>query len=147
MQRGFTLIELLIVIALIAILASTIIIGLNPARQFAQARNAERWVHLNGLATATHQNRVENNGIWNCASGALPETATVMRSGAGGYDACPCLVPQITRQLGFDPTATGAHYTNCADYDTGYTIMQSADERITIAAPSAELGTAIGVTQ
>jgi prepilin-type N-terminal cleavage/methylation domain-containing protein len=148
MKSGFTLIELLIVIALVAILASTIILGLNPARQFSQARNSQRWTHVSGTLRAIHQNRIDNNGVWTCAAGALPVTATTMGSGAGDYDMCSCIVPTYTRQLAFDPSASDAHYTSCGDYDIGYTIMENAsDGRITVAAPSAELSATIGVTQ
>lgn len=146
MKKGFTLIELLIVIALIAILAAAIIIGLNPARQFSQARNSQRWSHVNAVLNAVNQNIADNDGVWTCAAGAIPAAATVMRSTAGGYNICSCVVATYMSSLPSDPTATGAHYTSCADYDTGYTIARDTAGRITIAAPSAEVSVAISVT-
>lgn len=148
MKKGFTLIELLVVIALIAILATTVILGMNPARQFAQARNAQRWTHVNSYLKIVHQNRVDNNGMWVCGAGDLPSSATNMSSGVGDYDICDCLVPTYARALAPDPSAPDAHFDNCEDYDLGYTIMENAaDNRITIAAPAAEVGVTIGVTQ
>lgn len=146
MKKGFTLIELLIVIALVAILASSVILGLNPARQFSQARNSQRWTHVGGYLNTIHQNRVDNNGVWTCAAGNLPSSATLMSS-TGGYNICSCIVPIYTSSLAVDPSAIGAHFTDCADYATGYTIMQAADGRVTVAAPSAEVDETIGVTQ
>jgi prepilin-type N-terminal cleavage/methylation domain-containing protein len=40
--KGFTLIELLIVIAILAILATAVVLVLNPAQILAQARDAQR---------------------------------------------------------------------------------------------------------
>ncbi len=48
MKKGFTLIELLIVIGILAILSSAVVVVLNPAQLFAQARDTQR---LNDLAT------------------------------------------------------------------------------------------------
>lgn len=146
MKKGFTLIELLIVIALIAILAAAIIIGLNPARQFSQARNSQRWSHVNALMNAVNQNVADNNGTWTCSDGDLPATATNMGLLAADYDICDCLVTTYMSSLPFDPSASGASYTSCADYNTGYTIAQDAGGRITVAAPSAEVGVAISVS-
>ena len=50
--RGFTLIELLIVIGILAILATTVVIVLNPAQLLAEARDAQRIQDMNTLTSA-----------------------------------------------------------------------------------------------
>lgn len=151
-MKGFTLIELLIVIALIAVLAGAIIVALNPARQFAQARNSERWSHANAILSLVQQNMVENRGTWTCGTSTtpLPSTTSTLTStvGAGNLDICSCLVPTYTNALPFDPNAANAHYASCADYNTGYQIVRNAStSRITVTAPGAELNANISVTQ
>lgn len=147
-KKGFTLIELLIVIALIAILAGAVIIALNPARQFASARNSQRWTHVNTIINGVTLNSSENQGTFTCAAGAIPTTAATMKSGTGGYDICGCLVPNYFASLPNDPSASGAHYTSCSDYDTGYQIVKDATTgRVTVSAPAAEISASISVTQ
>jgi prepilin-type N-terminal cleavage/methylation domain-containing protein len=150
-MKGFTLIELLIVIALLAVLAGAIIVALNPARQFAQARNSERWSHINAILSLVQQNTVENRGSWTCAAGPLPTSTTIIASTStvpGAYNLCSCIIPTYTNALPYDPSAAGAAYTSCASYNTGYTISQDASSsRITLRAPSAELDAVITITQ
>jgi prepilin-type N-terminal cleavage/methylation domain-containing protein len=146
-RKGFTLIEILIVIGLIAVLAGVLVVALNPARQFAQARNAQRYNNVDTIMGSVINNVTDNKGTFTCAAGTIPATATVMSSGTGGYDIGPCLAPTYAAQLPVDPSATGAQWTDPTDYDTGYTIMQAADGRITIAAPTAELGEVISLTR
>lgn len=52
MKRGFTLIELLIVIGMIAVLATSVVLILNPPEMIKQARDAQRINDLNNLVTA-----------------------------------------------------------------------------------------------
>jgi prepilin-type N-terminal cleavage/methylation domain-containing protein len=145
-HKGFTLIEILIVIGLIAVLAGVLVVALNPARQFAQARNAQRYNNIDTIMGAVINNMTDNRGLFTCAAGALPATATNMAD--DGYDIGPCLTPTYASQLPVDPSAAGAHWTDATDYDTGYTILQAAaDGRITIAAPSADLGETISLTR
>jgi len=132
------------------VLAGAVIIGLNPARQFQQARDSERWSHMTAIANAVQQNITENKGTWTCTGlTSLPTATSTMESGgaAGTVDICGCLVPNFVASMPFDPSATGAHYTSCSDYSTEYTIVKNASTgRVTISA-TPEVATAISVTQ
>jgi type IV pilus assembly protein PilA len=148
--KGFTLIELLIVIALIAVLAGAVIIALNPARQFANARNSTRWSHIATIMGAVQQNVVENYGLWTCPTAAvLPSTSTFMASSGVAANICGCIVPSQIGAMPFDPSVATSSYTNCSNYASGYYISQDqTTKRVTITAPSAENGvTNITITQ
>ncbi len=152
--RGFTLIELLIVIALIAVLAGAVIIALNPARQFALARNSERWSHVSSLNDLIQQNVAENKGQFLCGGAitVIPTTSTLVASGdygtGGHFDLCPCIVPTYSPALPYDPSAANAHWGSCADYDTEYVIVRdAATSRITVSSTHAELGAIISATR
>ena len=51
-KKGFTLIELIIVIALIAILATTVILVINPVKIFQEARDSQRIADLGQMNSA-----------------------------------------------------------------------------------------------
>ena len=64
MQRkpGFTLIEILLVICIIAVLATVVIVALDPAKRFADARNARRLSDMQSILSAVQQYIVDNKG-------------------------------------------------------------------------------------
>ena len=147
MKAGFTLIEILVVIGILAILAAAVLIAVNPARQFAQARDSQRATHVNAILNAIGQNIADNKGIFTCAGSALPATAAVMNSSGdpGTYDIAACLEPTYISQMPIDPV-DGA-YIDTTDYDSDYTVMQDATtKRITISADGEVAGT-ISVTR
>ena len=149
--RGFTLIEILIVIGLIAILAAVVLIAVNPARQFAQARNTQRVSNVNALLNAVGARLADTKGVFAEGScGAIPKDSAELpphglamgnTAPAGTYDIRPCLVPQYISELPFDPdptiTMNQCTTENCEGehYNTGYTIAQSASGRVRICAP------------
>jgi prepilin-type N-terminal cleavage/methylation domain-containing protein len=140
---GFTLIEILVVIGIIAILAAVVIVALNPARQFAQARDAQRSSNVNTILNAISQRMADARGLWT-ASGScpasLPSTATVVGSGSGNLNLASCLVPTYVSTMVVDPSrGTTA--------STGYTVNRDSNGRVTVNAPYAEINIPITVTR
>ncbi len=147
-RRGFTLIELLLVIGIIAILASIVIVAINPTKQLGDARNASRRSDVNMILNAVYQYAIENKG--NLPSGITtsvrpicqatmdPKTCTAaafngvnLRMLSGSY------LTSIPRDPLLTTTGTG----------TRYNIVQDSSGRITVSAPAAERGATINVTR
>jgi len=141
-DKGFTLIEVLLVMGIIAILAAIVIVAVNPARQFAQARNSQRRSHVQSILNAVHQNMIENEGSFNCTT-SIPTSSSTISSAE--TDLCDCLVPDYIADMPVDPSE--GSYTDCDDYDTGYKISKTAEGRITVTAPDAELDKDVSVTR
>ena len=131
MRRGFTLIEILVVIGIIAILAAVVIIAINPARQFAQARNTQRESNINTILNAIGQNLADNKGIFTCSGIGTAISATVTNIGTGGgLVNLTCLVPTyIPTAIPFDPNGGAAA-------DTKYNVLVDSLGRYTLCAPN-----------
>lgn len=132
-KKGFTLIEVLIVIGIIAILAAIVIIAINPAKQFAQARNTQRESGINAILNAIGQNVADNRGLFSCAgSNTLPvnTASSSILVGAGNGIDLSCLVPTYIPSFPTDPTAASSA-------DTGYDVSVDSVGRTMVCAPAA----------
>lgn len=143
---GFTLIEILVVIGIIAILATIVIIAINPARQFAQARNTDRTSSVNAILNAIGQRIADNKGIFASTGGCpgLSTTASIIDAGgttaSGHIDlATNCFVPTYIPTLPIDPSGPIVP-------STGYTVAVDTNGRVTVCAPFAATETAISAS-
>ncbi len=149
--RGFTLIEVLIVIGIIAILAALVVVAINPAKQFAQARNTQRESNVQALLNAVGQRMADNKGIFQGTFGTyVCPTIAASSSIMNGVGTVPagsktpattldlgCLVPTYLPSFPFDPGVGNEIYS-------GYEISVDAVGRVLICAPSAAEPSSIG---
>lgn len=138
-NKGFTLIEILVVIGIIAVLAAIVIIAINPARQFAQARDTQRTANVEAILNAIGQNLADNKGV---TSSEI--TTTLQDISEAEADLCSVLMPKYLPSFPTDPTAgtpASSMNTCAANYNTGYQVIKDANGRITVSAPSTEIAT------
>lgn len=152
-NRGFTLIEILVVIGIIAILAAIVIIAINPAKQFAQARNTQRQAAVNTILNAIGQRLADNKGIFagtytvngnTYTCGPLPVNATTTVTTATAADTTTitgalgnCLVPTYVSALPIDPDPS------VVSPSTGFDVGTNSTGRVTICAGLAAGETAV----
>ena len=141
-KRGFTLIEVLLVVATIAILAGIVILAVNPARQVANVRNAERSYGARQILDAVYQSIAENGLV----PSAITTTATeICKTSAGSCSAFIDL-SELTNNGKYlvaiprDPLITTGN-------GTGFTIQKDSNNRITVVASNAEAGVTISLNR
>jgi prepilin-type N-terminal cleavage/methylation domain-containing protein len=151
-RKGFTLIELLVVIGIIAILAAIAIIAINPARQFALARNAQRWNDVNAILNAISQQAVDNNG--KLYSG-ITTTPQVIGTDTTGCDVCTAKTGTSVACLNLGTgilvdkyiTAVPTDPNGGTDGKTNYYVLLTSTKRVEVGACEPEESATINVTR
>lgn len=134
-KAGFTLIELLVVIGIITILAAVVLVAVNPARQFASARDTQRRADLYGISNAVYQHATENNGN---VTTLITTTPTNIGTAGGLVNLSTVVVPLYIAAMPRDPA-------NGTDANTQYTIYRDANGRV-VATASSELNPGTNIT-
>ncbi len=161
-NKGFTLIEILIVIGIIAILAAIVIIAINPAKQFAQARNTQRTANVNAILNAIGQRIADNKGkfdgdfaigtpavTYTCPTlpdidaGDIPTTNIHMGpelDTTPAEDNLSCLVPTYIPTLPYDPSLSDKP---AGSDSIGYQVGVDPQGRVTVCSTEAATEKAI----
>lgn len=141
-NKGFTLIEILLVVAAIAILASIVILAINPNKQLGDTRNAQRRADVNTILNAVYQYTIDNNGT-------LPTSITTSSTEickTGGI--CTSLIDLsalTTDEKYLVSMPEEPQKTN--NNGAGYKIKKSSNGRVTVEAQFEEQDATISVTR
>ena len=137
-KQGFTLLELLLVIVILGILATVMVVMINPAHQLARARDTQRETDIYSIVATIQQYAAEHSGTLPDTDGDpdtsdFPTTLTCIGTGAGCFDLAAAgdgevsIVPTYVASLPEDPK-TGS------DANTGYFIMADEYNHLTASA-------------
>lgn len=146
-RNGFTLIELLVVVTILSILAVSIIVALDPMRQFAQARNAKRWTDINSISTALSRYIIQNDAI---PDGITTEIKQIATTETGCSTLCPnasdvCI--QITDELKPFLDTFPKDPVSGTNIYSGYTVTKTQDDAIRVSSCNAEYDAVIEITR
>ncbi|MFA6259361.1 MAG: type II secretion system protein [Candidatus Peribacteraceae bacterium] len=139
LRYGFTLIELLLVIGIIAILASIVIVAINPTKQLGDARDAQRRSDVNSILNAVYQYAIDHNG--NMPAGIPTGSGTAICPSEGGVDCVDLsgLIGDYLVDIPADPQAEAG--------STNYLIYKDTGGRVTVSAETPEQAAEISVTR
>lgn len=130
-HSGFTLIEILVVIGMIALLATIVLIAINPAKQFRQGRDTQRSANTNAILNAVGQYIADHKGALPPSLGTPPLVIATISKAA--INLCPDIVSTYIPALPVDPSVTTGPVTDCTTaYDSKYKISVDANSRVTI---------------
>lgn len=142
--RGFTLIEILLVIGIIAVLATVVIVALDPAARFKSARNTRRHNDVESMSVAVAQYVVDNYGAFPSGIddterqiGTSTDSCAIDTGGCNvtGFSDCVDLAAPLARYLKEIPY----DQTNGVGPDhSHYSIMRDGNNIVTIRACDAE---------
>jgi len=147
-QKGFTLLEILLVVAIIAVLAGIVILAINPTKQLAESRNAQRRADVNTILSAVYQYTIDGNALPTDITTTATEICAVNpETTANECDSLVDLNALLVNEeylvsIPLEPVAA-SRATNA----TGYDISASANGRVTVAADGAEESATISVTR
>src|SRR3989304_9233301 len=153
-NSGFTLIELLVALTIVAILAVSVYVALNPAQRLKDAKDARRAADVDTILTAVHQYIVDNKGD----DSGLGISATEEQLGTSGSGctvsntdctittaACRDLTTPLAKYLKttpFDPDTTLG-----SDAKTGYSIQVDTNGIVTVKACYTDGSTTISASR
>lgn len=138
-KKGFTLIELIVVIAIIAILAGSIFVAIDPARRLQESRNARRASDVTNILDSVIKYQADNDGThYSTVASAVAGNYYVLGTCASGGDTT--CTAQTTQAACVDLTSIGSNYLAIVpkdpktgtDANTDYYIMKDSNGAITI---------------
>jgi type IV pilus assembly protein PilA len=143
-RSGFTFLETLLVVAAMGILASIVVVAVNPAKQLGDTRNAARQVDVITLVSAMYQYSIDSEGKippsipvgTGCGAGEKQEICKIGGAACGKkvnlYDFIVSSTARFLIGIPSDPTVT-------TGTGTGYEIYRDAiTNRVVVCAPRAE---------
>jgi|GEM_PF-1171225 len=141
-KKGFTLLEILLVIAVIGILASIVLVAINPNRQLSQARNLNRQAEISDIYNALQQYKAVNRGNLDinlssnyteiCDTGSLTLDDSLPTSNyCDGKIDLRILVPTYLNEIPKD--------INTVEGSTGYQLAADSSNQISVKANNSEL--------
>jgi prepilin-type N-terminal cleavage/methylation domain-containing protein len=139
-SKGFTLLEILLVIAAIGILAAIVLVAINPNRQLAQARNAQRRADINTIYKALEQYLIDTGSYPSSVNNNFKEICNTGTEQVGGATDCTnkadlrVLVPTYLAAMPSDPSV--------GEYRVGINVNNN---RIGIEATNSELNQTIAI--
>lgn len=143
MKKAFTLIEVLVVVTILAVLAVSVFVALNPAKRVKDAQDARRSSDIDSILTAIHQYIVDNDGTYPTglsAGMAERQLGTAASGCTTSSDGCA-----VINAACLDMSTPLAAYLASIPYDpangtaatTHYSVVVNADGIVTVRACNA----------